>query len=64
MLLNAVALKLKKRDGKIADNTRKKAKRAEEANKFSEVGLLVTTAAAKAALKAKTLRESSYSKRR
>jgi hypothetical protein len=50
----SVALELKKRDGEIADNARKKAKRAEAPNTLSEVGLLVTTAAAKAALKTNT----------
>jgi hypothetical protein len=45
---------LKKRDDEIADNARKKAKRPEASNTLSEVGLLVTTAAAKAALKANT----------
>ena len=48
----AVALKLKKRVGEIADNARKKAKKAEAASTFSEVGLLDTTAAVKTALKA------------
>jgi len=50
----AVVLKLKKRDDETAENSRKKTKRAEATNTFSEVGLLVTTAAAKASLKAKT----------
>jgi hypothetical protein len=47
----AAVLKLKKRDDETAENSRKKTKRAEATNTFSEVGLLVTTAAAKAALK-------------